>query len=112
METQQPQTEKKEMSDEEALMKIAQAMKDNAPIQDEKANVHTLLRDVILAKDSTKVGNLRDDKELNELGIPKHTVRGCKELARISDKIMKNDMPKVNGHLEKLGLEAVTTQGE
>ncbi len=90
---QQPQQteQKEEMSDEQALMKIAQAMKDNAPTLDDKQNVYTFLRDVVLAKDTTKIGNLRDDNELNELGIPEHTVRGCKEMARIADNLMGND---------------------
>jgi len=84
--------EKQELSDEEALMKIAQAMKDNAPSQDEKHNVHTFLFNIATAKDTTKTAYLRDgsDKEIDELGIPEHTVRGCKELSRISGKIMNN----------------------
>lgn len=85
---------KQELSDEEALMKIVSAMKDNAPTPDEKSNIHTFLRDVVLTKDTTKIGNLQDDKDLNELGIPKHTVRGCKEMARISEKIMNNEFFK------------------
>ena len=79
-----------DLTDEEALMKIAQAMKDNAPSQDEKHNVHTFLFNIATSKDTTKTGNLRDDKELNELGVPEHTVRGCKEMARISSSIMDN----------------------
>jgi len=80
-----------EMSDEEALMKLAQAMKDNAPTQDDKHSVHTFLFNVVTAGDSKKIGNLRDDKELSELGLPAHTVRGSLELARIADKIMENE---------------------
>jgi len=82
--------QEQEMSDEEAIMKIASAMKDNTPTQEEKQNVHTFLFNVALAKDTTKIGNLRDDDKLNELGIPRYTVRGSLELARISDKIMNN----------------------
>ena len=83
--------EEQEMSDDEALMKIAQAMgKENAPSQDEKQNVHTFLFNVVTAKDSTKIGNLRDDKELNELGVPTYTFRGSLEMARISGLIMGN----------------------
>lgn len=91
---QQQQQPQAEMSDEEAIMRIAQAMKDNAPIQDEKSNVHTFLVNVIQAEDTMKVikvGNLRDDKEMNELGTPAYNVRGCLEMARISDKLMGND---------------------
>lgn len=80
-----------DISDEEALMKIAQAMKDNAPSPEEKQNVHTFLLNVVTTKDTTKVGNLRDDKELNELGVPGYNVRGAKEMARISYQIMDNE---------------------
>jgi hypothetical protein len=91
VEVEQQQTESSEsLTDEEALMKIAQAMKDNAPSQDEKQNVHTLLNNIILTKDTTKCGNLQVDKITNELGIPNHNVRGSKELALISGKIMNN----------------------
>ena len=92
MEVQQQQTEnQEELSDEQALMKIAQAMKDNAPSQEDKQNVHTFLRDVVMAKDSTKIGNLQVDKDINELGIPAHTVRGDKEMSLIANKIMNNN---------------------
>lgn len=88
------ETNQPEMSDEEALMKIAQAMKDNAPTQDEKQNVHSFLVNVVQAIEIDKIiktGNLRDDKEMNELGHPTWNVRGCLEMARISDKIIEND---------------------
>ena len=95
MELQQPQPQTEEpMTDEQALLKIAQAMKDNAPTQEEKSNVHTFLRDVVMAKDTTKIGNLRVDKDLDELGIPAHTVRGCKEMSRISGMIINNEFFK------------------
>ena len=83
--------ENQELSDEEALMKIASAMKDQAPTPDEKQNVHTFLHSVVTSTDTTKTGNLRDDKDLNELGIPEHHVRGDKELELISRDIMNND---------------------
>ena len=79
-----------EMSDEEALAKIAAAMKDNTPSQDEKTNVHTFLRDVVITPDVTRVGNLRDDKEMNELGMPSYNVRGSKDMNLIASKIMNN----------------------
>lgn len=88
------QPEQQEISDEEAILKIAQAMKDNAPTPDDKQNVHTFLHNIATAKDTTKTGNLRDDKELNELGKPQHTVRGCKDMALIADKIMDNNFFK------------------
>jgi hypothetical protein len=80
-----------EITDEEALMKIAQAMKDNVPSAEDKVNVHTFLRDVVTTPDTTRVANLRDDKDLNELGIPNASVRGSKEMARISRLIMNNE---------------------
>jgi len=83
-----------QLSDEDAIMKIAAAMKDNAPTLEEKNNVHTFLRDVVVSKDPTRVGNLRDDKELNELGLPQWNVRGSLDMKRISDKIMNNDFFK------------------
>jgi len=78
------------LSDEEAILKIAQAMKDNAPAVDEKVNVHTFLLNVVQTPDSRKVGNLRDDKEYNELGKPQHSVRGNFDQALIAEKIMNN----------------------
>jgi hypothetical protein len=79
------------LSDEEAIMKIAQAMKDNSPSQDEKTNVHTFLNEVVKAEDNTKVGNLKRDKDLDEVGRPCYHVRGAKEMALISKDIMDND---------------------
>ena len=82
-----------DLSDEEAILKIAQAMKDNAPSQEDKQNVHTFLTNVVKeegVEHSSKIGNLRDDKEMNELGVPVWNVRGCLEMARISRLIMQN----------------------
>lgn len=86
-------SDEQEMSDDEALMKIAAAMKENAPTQEEKQNVHSFLVNAVQATEPIKIaklGNLRDDKELNELGYPTWTVRGSFEMARISDMIMDN----------------------
>lgn len=77
-----------ELSDEEALQRLVMAMKDNVSPQDEKVNVHTFLREVAVTPDVTRVGNLRDDKEMNELGSPNFHVRGDLDMALISDKIM------------------------
>jgi hypothetical protein len=87
MEEQQP-----ELSEEEALMKLAAAMKDNAPTTEDKQSVHTFLFNVVTAENSIKVGNLRDDKDYNELGFPNWTVRGCLDMARVSGKVMDNKM--------------------
>ena len=78
------------MSDEEAIMRIAAAMKDNAPTQDEKPSVHTFLQNIATSRDTRKVANLRDDKEMNELGAPQHNVRGSFGMAQISNIIMGN----------------------
>ncbi len=83
-----------DLTDEEALLKIAQAMKDNAPSLEDKQSVYTFLFNVASAKDTTKIGNLQVDKEINELGVPKHNVRGIKDMARISNNIMGNDFFK------------------
>jgi len=83
-----------EMTDEEAIMKLAAAMKGNETSPEDKQSVHTFLHNVATAEKSTKVGNLSIDKDFNELGNPPHTVRGSFELARISDKIMDNDFFK------------------
>jgi len=79
-----------EMSDEEALAKIAAAMKDTPTSQDDKTNVHTFLRDVVVSPDVSRIGNLRDDKEMNELGMPNYHVRGSKDMSLIAGKIMNN----------------------
>ena len=91
MADEQPEQSNQDMTDEEAIQKIAAAMKDNVPAQDEKTNVHTFLREVVVTPDVTRVGNLRDDKEMNELGSPNFHVRGDLDMALISDKIMNND---------------------
>jgi len=86
-----------EMTDEQAIMKIAQAMKNDVPSQEDKQNVHTFLINVVKEQEIeniSKVGNLRDDKELNEIGIPMWNIRGCLEMARISKSLMGNDFFK------------------
>jgi len=44
---------------EQALLKLAQAMKDNAPTQEDKQNVHVFLMNVPTAEDTTKTANLK-----------------------------------------------------
>ena len=79
------------MSDDEAILKIAQAMKSNASTPEEKQSIHVFLHNVAVAEKTTKVGNLQVDKDINELGVPFHNVRGCFDMALISDKIMENE---------------------
>lgn len=98
------------MSDEEAIMKIAAAMKDNAPAQEDRQNVHTFLLNVVQVTEvdkASKVGNLRDDKEMNELGKPTWTVRGDLGMALISDEIM--DVPFYKNYFEKDALITLNT---
>jgi len=99
--------QQEDMSDEEAIMRIAQAMKDNAPTQEDKVNVHTFLRDIVVTPDTTRVGNLRCDKELDELGSPVYTVRGTREMARISRLIMNNEY--FASYFENEGLDTTGT---
>lgn len=79
------------ITDEETLAKLLAGMKDNPNAQDEKNNVHTFLLNVVNAEDNSKIGNLRDDKDMNELGNPSYTVRGSKDMALIAGQIMNND---------------------
>jgi hypothetical protein len=83
--------QQQEISDDEAILKIAQAMKGNVSTPEDKQSVHVFLHNVATAPKTTKVGNLRDDKDMNELGVPTHNVRGTFDMARISDKIMDNE---------------------
>ena len=46
-----------------------------APVPDDKHNVHTFISKVLTTKDTTKVGNLREE----EIGTLKQHVRGYKE---------------------------------
>jgi len=84
--------EEESISDDEAILKIAAAMKDNTQSKEDKQSVHTFLFNVATAEDTRKIGNLRNDKDFNELGTPSHNVRGSFELARISDLIMENEV--------------------
>lgn len=97
------------MTDEEAILKIAAAMKEQGPSQDDKQNVHTFLLNVVHANEPfslSKVGNLRDDKDMNELGKPKWTVRGDFGMALISQEIMENDY-----YTKYFELDAMNTLG-
>lgn len=99
-----------EISDEEAIMKIAAAMKDNAPSTEDRQNVHTFLINVVQGENIERVmktGNLRDDKEINELGVPQWTVRGALSMARISSKLMNNNFFKE--YFEAQALETLGT---
>ena len=79
------------ISDDEIIRRIAEATSGTAGVLDEKHNVHKFLFSVATSDDTTKTGYLRDDKDLNEIGIPKYPIRAYKSLALISEKIMNND---------------------
>jgi len=61
-----------------------------AAIPEEKYNVHSFLYKVATADDTTKLGNLK----VEELGMPKYTLRTYKELALIAETIMDNPFLK------------------
>ena len=79
-----------EMSDDEVIKKIAEAMKGNVMSPEEKQNVFTFLHNVAITKDTTKTAFLRDDKDLNEVGVPKLPVRTYHSLALVASDIMNN----------------------
>jgi len=79
-----------EMTDEELAQKLSQII-GTAPMPDEKHNVHTFLFNVATAEDTTKVGFLRDDSELNELGVPALPLRTYKELGLFCKEIADMD---------------------
>lgn len=90
-EAQEQQTEEDIDDDEEVLKRIAAAMKDSSGYQEEKQSVYKFLHAVATSDDTTKTGYLRDDKDLNEIGVPRNPIRTYKSLALISDKIMGNN---------------------
>lgn len=83
--------DKEQISEDEILERLSEAIQGNVQPSDQKNNVFEFLNAVATAKDTTKTGYLRDDKDLNEVGIPKYPVRTFHSLALISDKIMGND---------------------
>ena len=58
-----------------------------APVPDEKHNVHTFISKVLTTKDTTKVGNLREE----EIGTLKQHVRGYKEEEIWAREIIRNE---------------------
>lgn len=84
------QKPEQDITEEDAIRKLAEAMSGNAPTQEEKQNVFTFLTNVVTSDDTTKIGYLRDDETLNELGLPKLPVRALQSMALISGTIMNN----------------------
>ena len=59
----------------------------SSPTSEEKQNVHTFLHNVVVAKDTTKVGNLTEE----EVGKPKLPLRTIKELELFCKVIMNQE---------------------
>lgn len=82
------------VSDEQVIEtisdEVAARLGGTIPTPEEKQNVHTFLTKVVTEKNTTKIGNV----SIEELGVPKQTIRGYKEMALISDKIIQNDFFK------------------
>jgi len=57
------------------------------PVDSSRQTVHSFLHNVATAKDTTKLGNLREE----EIGLLSNPVRSFKHLALFSRKIMKSD---------------------
>ena len=75
---------------EELTMEEKEELKDilgGYPNVDNKQSVHTFLHNVATAKDTTKLGNLKEE----EIGMLSNPIRSFKHLALFSKEIMKND---------------------
>lgn len=83
-----------EMSDAELNDKITQLL-GAAPNPEEKMNVHKFLYDVATADDTTKVGYIVVNKDINELGVPRFPLRTLKEL-----ELYCNDVANMNYYAE------------
>jgi len=70
------ETEQTEMSEEQLAEQISKLV-GTTPTAEEKQNVHTFLHNVAIAKDTTKLGYLKDE----EIGMPLLPVRTLHELA-------------------------------
>lgn len=89
-----------EMSDEELAQRLSQLI-GTVPSQEEKQNTHTFLTKVVTEKDTTKLGNLRDDAEMNELGVPILPLRTYKELQLFCEEVA--DMKYYADYFQKKG---------
>lgn len=69
----------------------------NAPLPEEKHNVHMFLHSVATSDDTTKVGNLKEE----EIGAPRLTLRTYKELSLIANEIMDNSV--ISDYYKKQG---------
>ncbi len=72
------------MAEELTEEQAQQMMRD---FMDGKSNKHSFLKEVVLAKDTTKIGNLSED----ELGTPHLDLRGIKELELFSRDVYNDD---------------------
>lgn len=78
--------EDKQIIDDYVKNRSEGSIGNNAPMPEEKHNVHLFLHKVATSDDTTKLGNLSE----TEVGLPRLTLRAYKELALISDTIMDN----------------------
>ena len=63
---------------------LKQLLGGTAPVADEKHNVHTFISKVLVAKDTTKVGNLKEE----EIGMMRNPVRSYKEMQLFANSVM------------------------
>lgn len=73
---------------EEEKTELKELLGVNAPIPEEKHNVHSFLHRVATSNDTTKLGNLSEE----EIGQPSKTLRTYGEMSLIADKIMDNQL--------------------
>ena len=69
------------------MEQLASALGYGASSPEGKHNVHTFLHNIATAKDTTKIGFLKEE----EIGLPKNPVRTYKTLASIAGSIMDNE---------------------
>ena len=73
------------------------------PMPEEKHNVHKFLTNVVMAEDTTKVGNLLPE----EVGMAKYPVRTCQELSLFCDTVA--DKPGFSDYFKKEGEVVLAT---
>lgn len=69
------------------IKELQDAIYGDAPTPTDKMSVHSFLDNVARAKDTTKLGYLKEE----EIGMPQLPIRANKELALISEDIMQNN---------------------
>ena len=64
-----------------------QAIAGSLPSKDERSNVHAFLTAVVKSKDTTRIGNLKEE----EIGMPKLPLRTYKELSLFCNEVANMD---------------------